>query len=52
MKTHKCEKCGLKFKAKAKHIEENRSNMLCFATCPRCKAEISWMEEKETKGIG
>lgn len=46
MKTHTCVECGLKFKAKAKYIEEGRRDRLCFATCPRCKAEISWKEAK------
>ena len=47
MKTQKCEKCGLKFKSNSKRTEESRRHWRCFTTCPRCKAEITWIEDKQ-----
>ena len=46
MKTVRCEKCGLKFKASPRY-RESRRHWICTVECPRCKEEITWREDKE-----
>lgn len=49
MKTYRCERCGLKFKANARYMSETRRNYEYCVRCPRCGEKMIFKERKENE---